>query len=109
MRDLDKLLSEPYKAKIKGKVYSIEDPGIELMLKLVRSNEALQRNELDAEEFFNTIRQAVPNIPDKVYNALTITQIVTMFNDIGAHFMSPKGVAQKDPLSGRSRKKGKKT
>lgn len=105
--DLNKICAEPLEVKIGTKIYKITDPGLSGIIKTVRQLEkiASQKNpEKDIDIFTKTVRDLTPAIPDKIFQSLTMEQVIALFNKIGEHFMGEERI-NKSPLANRAQRR----
>lgn len=97
--DLDALLEKPLEVTFKKKVYIVDDPGIANMLKIVKCFDDIQKGGGDVKEFAAAIYGVAPNIPKEIFATFSIKQLVSLYNELGKHFMSSGEAEAKDPLS----------
>jgi len=100
---LDHILTEPLDVDIGGTIYTVDDPGIMKIARVVSLTESILSGDTKVmQDFLASVRAMVPAIPDEVFNALSVKQLGILNNEIGKHFLKAEGDGDKSvgPLPG---------
>lgn len=102
--NLDTILATPFQVEIGGEIYTIDDPGMESIVKMISLSVKIKENPSIISELLSHMRTMTNSIPDKIFKNLSSAQVVLLMKSIGEHFLSGNKTESEDkqtgPLSG---------
>jgi hypothetical protein len=88
MLDLDQIEAIPFKVQISGKIYEIEDPGMDNVTRMIALSVKVKEDPLIITEYLLHMRSMTTVIPEHVYEKLSSAQVINLMKGMGEHFLS---------------------
>lgn len=99
MINLNDMLADPAEVEIGDKIYKVEDPGLEGILKMIALSAEVQKDPSKMIQFMSHVKTIAQGVPPEIIDKLSGTQLFGLIRGIGEHFFpDPNKGKPKSPL-----------